>query len=259
VPGRRSASGGAGASGRSSSLRAGSRAADGVRRAGRVSRHSRSRLPRPRRSARPPSRRARRRRRRSTPEERRCKRPAPAPPPRRARARPRPRGRAGRPARPRCRVRGVTVAWVVGWIKQKASSTARTPRMETRATRPRRYHWPRCPLVAHGAFHGTDQPQITVMTITLDHRTASGLAHSMLCTLFIVLIVFIVYPAREHKFSVSSRTSCQPSACTLFFCVTGKGTQVLCRMALMCIRQGNASSLAHTLSCISRHQHHSSA
>jgi hypothetical protein len=39
--------------------------------------------------------------------------------------------------------RGVTVAWVVGYqAKGFIHRTARTPRMETRATRPRRYHWP---------------------------------------------------------------------------------------------------------------------
>ena len=105
----------------------------------------------------------------------------------------------------------------------------------------------------------------------IGHRAhhASLPAHCPLCSL-----CSIVYPAREHKFSVSSRTSCQPTACTLFFCVSGKGTQVLrpyvvhvyparerkfsVRMLFMCIRQGNASSRPYVV-VFSPHQHHSSA
>lgn len=162
----------------------------------------------------------------------------PLPPPRRAR--PRPRGRAGgrRPAEMPSAGRDCALSrgfWVRWDIKQKASSTARTPRMETRATRPRRYHWPMptgtVGLVAHARRISRHRPAPDYCN---DHHT--GPSHS-------------IGPRAQHVMHIVHRAHC-------VHCVSGKGTQVLCTIAhimpairvhivLLCNRQGNASSLPY--------------
>jgi len=186
-------------------------------------------VPRPRRSARPPSRRARRRF-----DAGRVDQDETAPPrPRRSRI-PRPAAPAGigpgpsRGVRPRQRGR-VAVGSGISVIKLKKLH----PPREHRAWRPvrlaRDVTTGPCPLVAHGVSRHRPAPDYCN-----DHHT--GPSHS-------------IGPRAQHVIHIVHRAHC-------VHCVSGKGTQVLCIIAhimpairvhivLLCNRQGNASSLPY--------------
>ena len=113
---------------------------------------------------------------------------------------------------------------------------------------------------AHGVTF-TDQPGSSVMTITMDHRISSGIAHIMPAFQHIVpcahCVRLCIRQGNTSSLYHRAHHASQPRAhCSFVYPARERKFSV--RMLFMCIRQGNANSRPYVV-VFSPHQHHSSA